>query len=114
LGDAGKRMLIVGLVLVSFTACGGPDKPGTVGGLLPACYGPGPDLNLSPTRVVEVYQHGDLVKRQTFRNDREHMTYVIELPPGKYDVKGPGIDAIPVRIKSGQRATLDLPLPQCV
>jgi hypothetical protein len=107
-------MFIVGLALMMFTACGGPARPGTVGGLLPACYGPGPDLNLSPTRVVEVYQHGVLVRRQTFRNDRDHMTYEIELPPGKYDVKGPGIAPIPVRIKSGRRAILDLPLPQCL
>ena len=106
-------MLIVGLALVTFTACGGPDKPGSVGGLVPPCNGPGPDLNLTTTTVVEVYQHGSLVRRQTFRNNLDHLTYEIELPPGKYDVKSPGIDPIPVRIKSGQRTALDLPLPPC-
>jgi hypothetical protein len=89
-------------------------EPGSVGGLLPACHGPGPDLNLAPTRVIEVYLDGDLVQRQTFRNDRDHQTYEIELPPGRYDVKGPGIPPIPVQVESGQRATVDLPLPQCL
>ena len=105
---------LVGLALVAFAACGGPGKSGSVGGLLPACYGPGPDRNLAPIRVVEVYQDGDLVKRQAVHNDRDHQTYEIELPPGRYDVKGPAIAPIPVRIESGQRVTVDLPLPVCL
>jgi hypothetical protein len=105
--------LIVGLAVATFAACGGPDKPGSVGGFLPPCYGPGPDLNLTPTRVVEVYQDGNLVKRQAFRSDGNHKTYEIELPPGRYEVKGPGIEPIPVRIESGHRVTVDLPLPPC-
>lgn len=107
-------MPIVGLALVTSAACGGPEKPGSLTGLLPACYGPKPDLNLTPTRVVEVYRDGELVKRQAFRNDRDHQRYEIELPPGRYDVKGPGIAPIPVRIESGQHVTVDLPLPQCL
>src|SRR5262245_23455644 len=106
--------LIVGAALVALAAFGGPEKPGSVGGFLPACYGPGPEMNLAPSRVVEVYQDRDLVKRQAFRNDRDHQYYEIELPPGRYDVKGPGIAPIPVRIESGERVTVDLPLPTCV
>jgi hypothetical protein len=60
--------------------------PGTVGGLLPECYGPGPDMNLTPSRVAEVYQNTELVKRQAFRSDHDHQHYEFALAPGSYDI----------------------------
>jgi hypothetical protein len=64
--------------------------------------------------VVEVYQNGNLVKRHAFRSDNDHQHYEFELAPGSYDIKGPGIAPIPVRVKSGEYVTADLPIPPCL
>lgn len=107
--------LVLGSAAVSLAACATPPSvPGTVGGILPACYGPGVDMNLTPSRVVEVYQDGMLVKRQSFRSDKHHTEYKFELSPGTYDVKGPGIAAIHAQVKSGEHTTVDLPIPPCL
>jgi hypothetical protein len=117
---AGRRSrlsasVFAGVGALALAACTAqPSGAGTVGGMLPSCYGPGPDMNLTPSRVVEVYQNGNLVKRQTFRSDKDHQHYEFELPPGSYDIKGPGIAPIPVRVKSGGQVTADLPIPQCL
>ncbi|WP_132189469.1 MULTISPECIES: hypothetical protein [Kribbella] len=61
-----------------------------------------------------MYQNGNLVRRQTFRSDKDHQQYEFELAPGNYDIKGPGIAPIPVRVKSGEYVTADLPIPLCL
>jgi hypothetical protein len=71
-------------------------------------------MNLTPSRVVEVYQDGKLVRRQSFRSDNHHGEYEFELAPGNYDVKGPGIAAIHAQIKSREHTTVDLPIPPCL
>lgn len=107
--------LFAGVAALTLAACAAqPSGPGTAGGLLPSCYGPGPDHNLTPSRLVEVYQSGNLVRRHAFRSDKDHQHYEFELAPGSYDIKGPGIAPIPVRVKSGEYVTADLPIPQCV
>jgi hypothetical protein len=107
--------VVAGVGALALAACTAqPSGAGTVGGMLPSWYGPGPDMNLAPSRVVEVYQNGNLVKRQAFRSDKDHQHYEFELPPGHYDIKGPEIAPIPVRVKSGQHAAADLPIPQCL
>jgi hypothetical protein len=65
--DDGLRSRLAGTLPVVVAAvflvtCGAQDpEPGKVGGCLPPCYGAGPDLNLTPSRVLEVYQDGKLV-----------------------------------------------------
>lgn len=81
---------------------------------MPACYGPGPDLNLIPTRSIEVYRDGTLVKNETFPSDRDHQTYELTLPAGRYSLKVSGIAPIEVRVSPHQHAVLDLPLPACL
>jgi hypothetical protein len=88
--------VVAGVAALALAACTAqPSGPGTVGGLLPSCYGPGPDLNLTPSRVVEVYQKGDLVKRETFRSDKDHQHYEFELAPGRYDIRSQGLRRSP-------------------
>lgn len=107
--------LMVSVTALSLVACSGPGSgPGLVEGFLPACYGPGPNTNLTPTRIVEVYLNSKLIKSQAFRSDRDHQRYEFELAPGAYEVKGPGIAPIRVQIKSSERVTADLPIPPCV
>lgn len=102
------------LLALSVAACDASDAVGTVGGQLPPCYGPGPDMNLTPNRTIEAFRDGHLVKSQTFRSDIAHLTYELELPPGRYEIKAPGIAGIPITVEPHRRATLDLPLPTCL
>jgi hypothetical protein len=105
----------IGAVILSLGACDAPaTHPGTVGGDLPTCYGPGPDLNLTPTRVVEVRQAGKLVTREAFRSDHTHLTYELELAPGEYDLAIPGHESIHVQVRSGERTVADLPVTPCL
>ncbi len=107
--------LLVGTSTVSLAACGArATGPGTVGGFLPSCYGPGPDLNLTPSRVVTVYQDGKLVKSQAFHSDDDHQHYEFELAPGSYDIKDQWTPPIHVQVKSGEHTTADLPTFSCL
>jgi len=91
-----------------------PTQNGLVVGALPACYGPGPDLNLTPTRLVQATRDGKVVKEQVFPSDNDHQTYELSLPPGEYNISVPGVRAVRVTVRPGQTSTADIPIPACV
>lgn len=111
-----RQFVAVAAIVVSLGGCDAQtSEPGTVGGALPTCYGPGgPEHNLTPTRVVEVTQAGKLVLRETFPSDKAHTTYELELAPGEYDLAIAGLDKIHVEVRAGERTIANLPAPLCL
>jgi hypothetical protein len=110
------RVVAVVSVVCVLSACSHPaTRRGTVTGRLPLCYGPGPDINLSPTATIETYRSGRLVSTDTFPSSEQHPTYTLSLPAGSYDlhVVRQG-DTLHVHVKSGVQTRADWPQPTCL
>lgn len=96
-------------------ACGSSPASGsgTVTGQLPLCYGPGPNLNLTPTTAIEVRQSGHLVETKTFPSDAHHQRYSLTLPAGTYEFRA-NLTSISVTINADSSAQADFPQPGCL
>ncbi len=78
------------------------------------CYGPGPDLSLTPIVVVTVAQHGKVVATIRVQDTRLQPTYRLELPAGEYQIHGSKWREGSVRVLSGRTTTADLPGVSCL
>lgn len=98
------------------SADGSTTGAGTVRGLLPLCYGLGPDTNLRPRVVVEAVGADGVVRRHTFAADqKDHRFYEWKLPQGHYrltanDAKTP----ISVDVKTGAQSRADFQSQGCL
>ena len=114
------RARLIGSVALAcglLAACSGqsesrPQPPANaiLTGNIPLCYGPGPDLNLTPTRHLTVEQSGRLVTSDEVVATRTQHTYRLTLRPGTYDVRADfGLPTAHVTLTGGSTTSLDLP-----
>ncbi|MCW2857106.1 MAG: hypothetical protein JWR52_2721 [Marmoricola sp.] len=111
-------MLTLGAMLLTGCtgALGSATGAGTVRGLLPLCYGLGPDTNLRPHVVVEAVGADGVVRRHTFAADqKDHRFYEWKLPQGHYrltanDARAP----ISVDVKTGVQSRADFQSQGCL
>lgn len=88
--------------------------PGVVTGVVPLCYGPGPDMNLTPTLVVVATQQGSTTATVTVPATRAARTYRLSLPPGAYAVRAGSWPSVAVTIRAGGTSVVDLPGGVCL
>jgi len=88
--------------------------PGAVTGQLPLCYGPGPDLNVTPT--VDVTATRDRIRTisVTFPDTNDQHTYHLQLPAGDYQIRAGAWPARRVHIAAGMTTRVDLPGGGCL
>jgi hypothetical protein len=109
-------LLVCGLLCTTFVAGSSPisGRPGVVTGQIPLCYGPGPDLNLTPTVVVTVTGDGIQTISMTLPDTDDQHTYLLQLPAGNYRIRAGGWPARPVHVAAGMTTTADLPGGGCL
>lgn len=110
------RAFVLAVGITAVGACTqAPAAPGTIAGVLPLCYGPGPDLNLLPTAEVKVYLRDHLVATKTFRADMQHRKYTFTLPPGSYELELPSVrQVITASVRSGSVTKADFRQLNCL
>ncbi|MBC7678875.1 MAG: hypothetical protein H7233_07790 [Pseudorhodobacter sp.] len=60
---------------------------GSIRGVLPLCYGPGPDMNLRPDTTVTVTGESGWRARRTFPSSKDQREFHFDdVPPGSYTV----------------------------
>ena len=84
-----------------------------VSGQIPLCYGPGPDLNLTPTVVVTAARDGIVMVSVTLPDTDDEHTYHLRLAPGDYQIHAGSWPARSVHVAAGTTTTADLPGGGC-
>jgi hypothetical protein len=92
--------------------CGQTAGTGIVTGRLPLCYGPGPNLNLTPTVVVQAFASGQLVRRRTFKASKRHGRYELSLPQGQYQLRA-GSQSVRATVRAHGLVHADFRQPGC-
>jgi hypothetical protein len=87
---------------------------GVVTGQVPLCYGPGPNLNLTPTVTVTALQNGRVVRATSVKDTSEQHTYKLELPAGDYQIHAGQWPAHRVVVEAGSTSHVDLPGGGCL
>ena len=92
----------------------GTATAGTLSGNVPLCYGPGPDLNLTPTLTVVAAQNGTTTASVTVPASVSAHTYRLTLPAGTYTVRAGAWPARVVDVPAGATTVADLPGGICL
>lgn len=92
----------------------GPAVPGAVTGQVPLCYGPGPDMNLTPTLVVVATQQGSTASTVTVPATLAAHTYRLSLLPGTYAVRAGSWPSAAITVRAGLTTVVDLPGGACL
>lgn len=127
---AGATVRRLALGLVSIVAVGGglawsadsagpggasrAAPPGTLTGSVPLCFGPGPDLNLTPTLAVVATQRGMTKATVTVPATVAAHAYQLSLPAGAYTVRAGVSPAREVEVRAGVVTVVDLPGNGCL
>jgi hypothetical protein len=116
--ESGQREVTALAIALIATGCthAGPSGRGVVSGLAPLCYGPGPNLNLSPTTVIHAMpKSGGPVSSIRVTTNKKQRTYRITLVPGVYTIGVAGGRTTTVTVKAGKTLTgMDLPQLGCL
>ena len=91
-----------------------PVVPGVVTGQVPLCYGPGPDMNLTPTLLVVATEQGSVKAALTVTATLESHEYRLTLSPGTYAVRAGSWPARQVTVSAGVTTVVDLPGGGCL
>jgi len=91
-----------------------PSSSGVLTGSVPLCYGPGPDLNLTPTLVVIATQNGTTKAAVTVRATEATHSYRLTLPAGTYAVRAGSWPPRQVEVQRGTTTVADLIGGGCV
>jgi hypothetical protein len=112
-GDPAPACVAVPLVLGS--GCSTGTANGVLTGSVPTCYGPGPNLDLTPLVTVDVHQGNHLVTSGKFRSSNAVHTYRFVLPEGSYRLAtSPGGKPIFATVTAGHTRHADLPPTSCL
>ncbi len=87
---------------------------GTLTGTVPICYGPGPNLNLTPTLLVMAAQNGTTEATVTVPATTSAHSYQLSLPPGTYAVRAGAWPTREVQVQAGKVTQADLPGGGCL
>lgn len=82
-------------------------------GDLPLCYGPGPNMNLTPRVTIKVYRGAELVLARTFPDSEQHPTFELSLAPGDYGLLAQG-QKVHAHAMAGTTTRADFRQPNCV
>jgi hypothetical protein len=105
----------VTLALVLGSGCSTGPATGVLTGSVPTCYGPGPDLNLTPMVSVDVRQGNRLITSGRFRSTDAVHKYRFVLPVGRYQLaSSPGGKPIFATVAAGQTRQANLPIMECL
>ncbi len=89
-------------------------RAGAIGGNVPLCFGPGLDMNITPTLMVVAAQHGETRATVTVPATTAAHAYRLSLPPGTYTVRAGAWPARQVTVRAGETTAADLPGGTCV
>lgn len=92
----------------------GATPSGLLTGSVPLCYGPGPDLNVTPTLVVVATQNGKTKATVTVPATVAAHSYQLSLPPGTYTVRAGAWPTREVKVRAGAVTVADLPGGNCL
>ena len=92
----------------------GPSTSGTLSGNVPLCYGPGPDLNVTPTLTVVAAQNGTIKASVTVPASISAHTYRLTLAAGTYTVRAGAWPTREVDVQAGATTVADLPGGICL
>lgn len=87
---------------------------GALAGNVPLCYGPGPDLNVTPTLKVIASQNGTAKGSIIVPASVSAHTYRLTLPAGTYTVRAGAWPTRKVEIHPGDTTQADLPGGVCL
>jgi len=96
------------------SAVSGATPSGLLTGNVPLCYGPGPDLNLTPTLVVVATQNGKTKATRTVPATNAAHSYQLSLPAGTYTVRAGAWPTREVTVRAGAVTVADLPGLGCL
>jgi len=116
----GVRLLVAALGVTVELAAGGcstsdpAPASGAVTGTVSVCYGPGPNLNLTPIVTVPAVQGGRTVATIKVPDTRGQHVYRLTLPPGNYEIRVPIRGGrVSAHVDSGRTTTADIPGTGC-
>ena len=87
---------------------------GVLVGSVPLCYGPGPDLNLTPTQLVVAAQNGETKAAATVPATTTAHSYRLSIPPGTYLIRAGKWPTRKVDVQPGTVTVADLPGGACL
>jgi hypothetical protein len=96
------------------SAVSGATPSGLLTGSVPLCYGPGPDLNLTPTLVVVATQNGKTKATVTVPATVAAHSYHLSLSPGTYTVRAGAWPTREVKVQVDAVTIADLPGLACL
>jgi hypothetical protein len=120
-----RRTIAVGVALLSFVlaGCTGASvdrhgspivSSGVLSGSVPLCYGPGPNMNLTPILRVTAEREGRVVASVRVPATDVRHSYRLSLPAGTYLVKAGSWPARQITVHAGSTTTADLPGGGCL
>ena len=111
-------VLTVAFLGSSTAGCSSGSGSGTVTGLLPLCYGPGPNMNLWPTATIDTLRDRKVIRTDNFPADNSHRTYSLQLRSGHYQLHLHRLPAseytLSIVIQTGEQTRADFPSPGCL